>query len=131
MEGTPAYVLTHTQLEQLMLDTARRAAELTVDKLRAELTQDPSLKQLYDLRGYILDRSTIKNPRARWASSHLIRRIETNSKDQPKSVAWFMKFQKETGLKDCPSRKSPTHGRSREWTFEDIANAWEGYYAFM
>ncbi|THK33743.1 hypothetical protein EHS39_34300 [Ensifer sp. MPMI2T] len=45
-----------------------------------------------------------------------------------RSTAWFMKFQRETGLNECFSRSSPAYGRRREWAFFDIKLAWDAYY---
>ncbi|WP_158510368.1 hypothetical protein [Roseibium album] len=43
-------------------------------------------------------------------------------------MTWLHRFKQESGLADCASRPCPTHGRLQEWTFENIANAWERYY---
>ncbi|MCW2307360.1 hypothetical protein [Rhodobium gokarnense] len=131
MEGTPAIVLTHEALDRLLEEAGCRAAEKTVAKLQSQLIQDPRERHLRQLRGYLMDRSTLQNPRELWANGHHIRRIELSSKGKPKSMTWFQRFKHESGLAACISRPSAEHGRLQEWTFEDIANAWDRYYALQ
>lgn len=128
MEALQALVLTNTQLRAMLIDAAREGAKLAVAELRADLHQSPDDANLQQLRAYLTNPSSIPNPRDRWASGAIIRAIESSPRGKPKSNAWFMKFQRETGLKGCPTRPSPTHGRSREWTFADIRAAWVAYY---
>jgi hypothetical protein len=128
MEALQALVLTDTQLRALLIDAAREGAKLAVAELRADLHQSPEDAILQQLRTYLVNPASISNPRERWAHSGIIRAIEPSSRGKPKSVTWFMKFQRDSGLKDCPTRSSPTHGRSREWTFSDVRLAWEMYY---
>lgn len=124
MDAMPAVVLTHMQLKELLVSAGREAAEQVITELRAELVQDPRQKNLLHLREYLADPSSIPNPREYWADSWTIRSIYPNSKGEPKSVSWFMKFQRNTGLKDFITRRSSTHGGSKEWCFEDIYNVW-------
>ncbi|MGR6431057.1 hypothetical protein ACU5AY_09075 [Rhizobium sp. PAMB 3174] len=128
MEALQALVLTNTQLRDLLTDAAREGAKLAVTELRADLHQTPEDATLQQLRAYLSDPAHIPNPHERWAHADIIRRIEQTPRGNPKSTAWFMKFQRETGLKDCRSRPSPAHGRRREWTFMDIKLAWDAYY---
>ncbi|MEM5585235.1 hypothetical protein WNZ15_22455 [Roseibium sp. AS2] len=128
MEALPAIVLSTEALEEMLERVGRRAAELVVAQLNADLREDPQDRQVKLLRCYLADRRSIEDPRAMWANSHHIRRIEVGSNGKPKSMTWLHRFKQESGLIDCVSRPSPTHGRLREWTFEDIANAWERYY---
>ncbi|RNC90774.1 MAG: hypothetical protein ED558_17470 [Oricola sp.] len=128
MPFVPAITLTEPQLQELLVAAGRLAAEQVVAELRASLVQDPREQTLLRLRGFLQDPSTITDPRAQWADSALIRRIRPNRQGKPKSVAWFMKFQKATGLCNCPNRRSPNHGRAKEWTFADIRHAWQHYY---
>ncbi|PLX39564.1 MAG: hypothetical protein C0606_03430 [Hyphomicrobiales bacterium] len=129
MEAIPAIVLSKDVLEEMLTEAGRRAAELTVEKLQAQLVQDPRERHLRLLRSYLLDRSEVEKPRDMWASSHDIRRIELSAKGKPKSTTWFQRFKRESGLAECVSRPSASHGRLQEWTFEDIANAWQRFYA--
>ncbi|MCI5076862.1 hypothetical protein [Oricola sp.] len=128
MEGIPAVVLTHDQLSEMLESAGQRAAELAVKRLRSELQQSPEQATLERLRGYLADPATVADPRSLWAHSGIIREVQPTPRGKPKSVAWFMKFQRETGLKDCSTRRSPTHGRRKEWTFADIGLAWGVYY---
>lgn len=129
MIPTPALVLDEESLEGLLIKAGCLAAEETVRKLKAELVQDPQEKHILRLRNFLIDRSTIVKPREIWANGHHIRRIELSAKGKPKSTTWFQMFKRESGLGACTSRPSSQHGRLREWCFEDIANAWEKYYA--
>lgn len=128
MEALQALVLTDTQLRAMLTDAAKEGAKLAVAELRADLHQSPDDATLQQLRAYLTNPASIPNPRDRWASGAIIRAIEHSPRGKSKSTAWFMKFQRETGLKDCPTRPSPAHGRSREWTFADVRAAWEVYY---
>ena len=128
MEATQALVLTHAQLREMMEQAGRHAARIVVEELKSELRQEPEERILQQLRAYIEDPASVPNPREHWAHSGIIRTIRTTSSDKPKSAAWFMRFQKETGLNACSSRPSPVHGRRKEWTFADIRLAWGAYY---
>lgn len=123
-----ALVLTDTQLRDMLTEAARQGAALAVGELRAELHQTPEDATLMRLRTYLTDPKSLSNPRDHWAHSGLIRQISTTQRGKPKSVAWFMKFQRETGLNGFIHRPSPSHGRRREWTFADIRLAWRSYY---
>ncbi|RUW51087.1 hypothetical protein EOA32_17225 [Mesorhizobium sp. M1A.F.Ca.ET.072.01.1.1] len=128
MDAMQALVLTSTQLRDMLKEAARQGAALAVEELRAELHQAPEDATLQKLRGYLADPASVSNPQAHWAHSELIRRIQTTGRGKPKSTAWFMKFQRESGLAGCPTRQSPAYGRRREWTFADIRLAWDAYY---
>ena len=128
MEAIPAIVLTKSDLQEMLEQAGQRAAELVLAQHNADLMLDPQERQVKLLRGYLADRSSIEDPRAMWANSHHIRRLEVGANGKPKSMTWLHRFKQETGLAACVSRPSPAHGRLREWTFEDIANAWERYY---
>ncbi|SOC48182.1 hypothetical protein SAMN05892877_14126 [Rhizobium subbaraonis] len=128
MEALQALVLTNAQLREILTEAARQGAALAVADLRAELHQTPDDATVRQLRAYLTDPSTISNPEDQWAHSGLIRQIELTPRGKPKSAAWFMKFQRETGLVDCFTRPSPSFGRRREWTFYDIRLAWNAYY---
>lgn len=128
MEAMQALVLTGTQLRDMLTEAARTGAALAVEALRAELHQSPDDATVKKLRAYLADPASIPNPHDHWAHSGLIRQIATMSGGKPKSAAWFMKFQRETGLADCFTRPSPGYGRRREWTFADIKLAWDAYY---
>lgn len=130
MEATPAIVLTHVQLKELMMAAGEEAANRVVTDLRNDLIQDPRTQTLNRLRAYVADPTTIPDPRDQWADSQIIRQIQPTVQGKTKSISWFMKFQKQTNLKNCITRKSQSHGRAREWCFEDIRNAWSIYYAF-
>ena len=125
----PAIVLTEDVLEEMLIRAGRLAAEQTVAKLKGELMQDPRERHILLLRNFLNDRSTVPNPRDVWANGHHIRQIELSNQGKPRSMTWFQRFKTESGLAACVSRPSPSHGRLQEWTFEDIANAWEHYYA--
>ncbi|MBO6674110.1 MAG: hypothetical protein JJ908_05860 [Rhizobiales bacterium] len=130
MKAQPALILAPDQLEDLLAQTAKQAADQAVAALREDLARDPREQLVHDLRAYILDHTTEPNPESRWANGHHIRQIELNGRGRPKSLAWFQKFKQDSGLAKCPHRSSPQHGRLQEWTFRDIALAWHGYYAF-
>ncbi|CVI17453.1 conserved hypothetical protein [Agrobacterium fabacearum CFBP 5771] len=128
MEPMQALVLTHTQLDDMLREAARQGAALAVAELRKDLHQAPDDVTLQRLKAYLADPRTITNPHDCWAHSGIIRLIEPTPRGKPKSSAWFMKFQRETGLADCYTRPSPAYGRRREWSFADIALAWRAYY---
>lgn len=128
MEALQALVLTSAQLRDMLMEAAKQGAALAVAELRADLRQSPEDATLQKLRSYLADAASLSNPRDHWADSGLIRRIQATGRGKPKSMAWFMKFQRETGLSGCPTRQSPAYGRRREWTFADIKLAWDAYY---
>lgn len=128
MEALQALVLTNAQLRDMLTEAARQGATLAVEQLRANLHQTPEDATLQTLRAYLDDPATVSNPRDRWAHSGLIRQIQTTARGKPKSTAWFMKFQCETGLIECVTRPGAAYGRRREWTFADIKLAWHAYY---
>lgn len=123
-----ALVLTNTQLREMLTEAARQGATLAVETLRAELHQSPDETVLQKLRAYLADPASLPNPHEYWAHSGLICQIERKPNGKPKSSAWFMKFQRDTGLVDCFTRPSPAYGRRREWSFADIRLAWNAYY---
>ncbi|MER8882457.1 hypothetical protein [Mesorhizobium sp. M0816] len=128
MDALQALVLTSTQLRDMLTEAAKIGAALAVEELRADLHQTPEDATLQKLRGYLADPASLANPNDHWAHSELIRRIQTTARGKPKSTAWFMKFQRETGLNECFTRLSPAYGRRREWSFADIRLAWDAYY---
>ncbi|MER9177772.1 hypothetical protein NKH72_30145 [Mesorhizobium sp. M0955] len=128
MEAMQALVLTSTQLRDMLTEAAKQGAALAVAELRADLHQTPEDATLQKLRSYLADPASLANPNDHWAHSGLIRRIQTTARGKPKSMAWFMKFQRETGLNECFTRPSPAYGRRREWIFADIRSAWDTYY---
>ncbi|MDX8437108.1 hypothetical protein RFN25_27145 [Mesorhizobium abyssinicae] len=128
MEALQAVVLTSTQLRDMLTEAAKQGAALAVEELRADLHQTPEDSTLKKLRSYLADPGSLSNPIDSWADSGIIRRIQPTGRGKPKSTAWFMKFQRETGLAACPTRQSPAYGRRREWTFRDIRLAWNAYY---
>ncbi|MBB2905295.1 hypothetical protein FHR76_001639 [Rhizobium sp. RAS22] len=128
MEAMQAVVLAHTQLEDMLRDAARQGAALAVAELRKEIHQSPDDVTLQRLRTYLTNPASIPNPNDCWAHSGIVRQIELTPRGKPKSSAWFMKFQRETGLVDCYTRPSPAYGRRREWSFADIRLAWAAYY---
>ncbi|MFD1983346.1 hypothetical protein ACFSOZ_11775 [Mesorhizobium newzealandense] len=128
MEVMQALVLTSTQLRDMLTEAAREGASLAVASLRAELHQAPDDATLKKLRAYLADPASLANPQDHWAHSELIRRIQPTARGKPKSTAWFMRFQRETGLNECFTRPSPAYGRRREWSFADIRLAWDAYY---
>ncbi|MER8995571.1 hypothetical protein [Mesorhizobium sp. M0678] len=128
MEAMQALVLTSTQLRDMLTEAARQGAALAVAELRADLQQTPEDATLQKLRSYLADPASLANPNDHWAHSGLIRRIQTTARGKPKSTAWFMRFQRETGLNECFTRPSPAYGRRREWSFADIGLAWDAYY---
>ncbi|MER9474365.1 hypothetical protein [Mesorhizobium sp. M0520] len=128
MEALQALVLTSTQLRDMLMEAARQGAALAVAELRTDLHQTPEDATLQKLRSYLADPASLPNPTDHWADSGLIRRIQSTARGKPKSTAWFMKFQRETGLNECFTRQSSAYGRRREWTFVDIRLAWDSYY---
>ncbi|MBM2716213.1 hypothetical protein JQK88_34660 [Mesorhizobium caraganae] len=127
MKAMQALVLTSAQLREMLTQAAKQGAALAVQELRTELHQAPEDATLQKLRCYLTDPASISNPHDHWAHSELIRRIQATARGKPKSMAWFMRFQRETGLAGCPTRQSPAYGRRREWTFADIKLAWDAY----
>lgn len=128
MEAMQALVLTSTQLHDMLIEAAKQGAALAVQELRADLRQAPEDATLQKLRGYLADPGSLSNPSDYWAHSEIIRRIQPTGSGKPRSTAWFMKFQRQTGLNECMTRPSPAYGRRREWTFADISRAWRAYY---
>ncbi|ESX66039.1 hypothetical protein X759_28240 [Mesorhizobium sp. LSHC420B00] len=128
MDALQALVLTSTQLRDMLTEAARQGASLAVAELRADLHQTPEDATLQKLRSYLADPASLPDPQDHWAHSDLIRRVQATAHGKPKSTAWFMKFQRETGLNECRTRQSPAYGRRREWTFADIGLAWGVYY---
>jgi hypothetical protein len=128
MDAMQALVLTGHQLEELLREAARQGAALAIAELRKEIHQSPDDVTLQRLRTYLTNPASIPNPNDCWAHSGIIRQIESTSRGKPKSSAWFMGFQRQTGLAGCFTRPSPTYGRRREWCFADIRLAWETYY---
>ena len=128
MEAMQAVVLTHTQLTELLEQTGRRAAQTVVEELRSELREGPDERTLHQLRAFLDDPASIPNPHEHWAHSGIIRAVRPTPRGKPNSVAWFMKFQRESGLAGCRHRPSPAHGRRKEWSFTDIRLAWTTYY---
>lgn len=123
-----ALVLTQHKLDELLREAARQGAALAVADIRREMQQSPEDVTLQSLRRFLQDPESIPNPSERWAHSGIIRQIETTARGTAKSTAWFMKFQRETGLAGCYTRPSPAYGRRREWSFADIKLAWDAYY---
>ena len=128
MEAMQALVIMEHELTDLLTKTGKIAAAEILEAFRQEINQDPIEKHATTLRNYIEDRTTLKDPRNRFAHGHHIRLLNPAKNNKPKSIAWFQNFKKESQLKDCPSRASTTHGRLQEWCFEDIANAWDYYH---
>ncbi|CAG1012379.1 MAG: hypothetical protein F9K19_08630 [Rhizobiaceae bacterium] len=128
MDALQALVLTDAQLRMILSEAARQGAAIAVEALRAELHQSPDDMVLQKLRTYLTDPTSIANPADNWAHSGIIRQLQTAPGGKPKSAAWFMKFQRETGLHACFTRRSPAFGRRREWAFSDIKLAWNAYY---
>jgi hypothetical protein len=128
MEAMHALVLTDAQLRELLTEAARQGAAYAVEELRAELRQSPDDATLAELRAYIADPATQPDPHGKWAHSGIIRHIQLTARGKPKSTAWFMRFQRETGLGQCHTRQSAGHGKRREWTFADIKLAWDAHY---
>ncbi|QDG94781.1 hypothetical protein NIBR502774_18940 (plasmid) [Rhizobium sp. NIBRBAC000502774] len=128
MEPMQALVLTGSQLDDMLREAARQGAALAVAELRKDIHQSPDDVTVQRLRGYLHDPASIPNPQDCWAHSGVIRQIEPTPRGKPKSSAWFMKFQRETGLAGCYTRLSPAYGRRREWSFADIRLAWDSYY---
>jgi len=128
MEALRALVLTDLQLQELLAEAAKQGAAIAIGELRADLHQSPDDKVLQRLRTYLTDPGSVPSPRECWAHSGIICRIQPSAHGKARSTAWFMKFQRETGLHECQTRQSPTYGRRREWTFADIKLAWDTYY---
>ncbi|MND97759.1 hypothetical protein D3C80_900860 [compost metagenome] len=128
MEAMQALVLTEHHLNELLREAARQGAALAVAELRSEIHQSPDDITLQRLRGFLQNPSCLSNPHDCWAHSGIIRQVEPTPRGKPKSAAWFMKFQRETGLSGCHTRPSPAYGRRREWSFADIRLAWDVYY---
>jgi len=128
MDAMQALVLTATQLDDMLREAARQGAALAVADLRKETHQSPDDVTLQRLRTFLSDPSSIPNPNDCWAHSGIIRQIELTPRGKPKSSAWFMTFQRQTGLAGCYTRPSRAYGRRREWSFVDIRLAWEAYY---
>lgn len=124
----PALVLTSLQLRDMLTEAAKQGAVLAVRELRADLRQAPEDATLQKLRSYLANPALLPNPHEHWADSGIIRRLQTTGSGKPKSTAWFMKFQRQTGLNQCMTRQSLAYGRRREWTFADIRLAWNAYY---
>lgn len=128
MEPMQALVLTQHKLDDLLREAARQGAALAVAELRKDIHQSPDDATLQRLRSYLANPESVPNPQDCWAHSGIIRQIEPTQRGRPKSSAWFMKFQRETGLGGCYTRPSPAYGRRREWSFADIRLAWNAYY---
>ncbi len=128
MEITSAVVLTVDHVRRIIEETAIETARQTADALKQDLYCDPIDQVANKLRNYIADQTTVENPRESWANGHHIRRLELNSKGDPKSISWFHRFKRDSGLAECISRSSNIHGRLQEWTFQDIASAWHNHY---
>lgn len=128
MEPLQAVVLTQMQLSEMLREAARQGAALAVAELRKDIHQSPDDATLQRLRTYLHEPSSIANPQECWAHSGVIRQIELTPSGKAKSSAWFMSFQRQSGLAGCFTRPSPTYGRRREWSFADIRLAWEVYY---
>lgn len=128
MEALQALVLTDMQLRDMLTEAARQGATLAVRELRADLHQTPDDAALQKLRAYVADSASLPNPDEHWAHAGLIRQVQLTARGKPKSTAWFMRFQRLTGLADCQTRSSPAFGRRREWRFSDIKLAWDAYY---
>jgi hypothetical protein len=128
MEAMQAVVLTHIQLDNMLREAARQGAALAVAELRKEIHQSPDDITLQRLRTYLSNPGCLPEPHDSWAHSGVIRHIEPTPRGKPKSSAWFVKFQRESGLSGCYTRPSPAYGRRREWSFADIRLAWETYY---
>ncbi len=128
MEAMPAVVLSGAHLRDLLTEAAREGAKLAVQELRADLHQSPDDATLQKLRAYLSDPASLTNPHDQWAHSGIIRQIEPTPRGKPKSTAWFMTFQRQTGLVECFTRPSPAYGRRRERSFADIKLAWDVFY---
>lgn len=125
MQGQQAIIVTEYELQQMLAQAGKAAAQEVISSFKAELTDDPTEATTRKLRAYIADRSTVLNPRDMWANALHIRSIKLNSRHKPLSVSWFQKFKKISGLDACFFRPSTATGGRTEWCFEDIANAWE------
>ena len=125
MSGQPAIILMEHELQHILDKIAKNAAREVIDAFKAELTSDPAEAVTRRLSAYIEDRSTIPNPREHWANGLHIRGIKKGASGKPRSISWFQQFKIKSGLDGCFSRKSMAAGGTKEWCFEDIANAWE------
>lgn len=128
MKGIPAIVLSEENLKSMLVAAGELAATLTVEKLERQIIQSPDEKTILQLRGFIQDRGSVTNPREHWANGTHIKSINPASTGKPRTNTWFHHFKTRTGLRECFCRQSPQHARMKEWTFEDIANAWDIYY---
>lgn len=125
MNGQPAIILSEYDLEHMVRNAARQAAQEVIDGLLDDLKGNPNDAVVRNLRAFIEDRSTVANPREVWANGLHIRSIYPGRDGKPKSTSWFQQFKIKSGLNDCLYRKSRSAGGTREWCVEDIANAWE------
>ncbi len=124
MDATPALIMTQGELQNILDETAQKAAHFAIEQLRDELQTDPDKRLVQQLREYILNPETLENPREHWASGPHIRAIELGNKGTAKSIAWFHQFKQKSGLKACFHRRSKRHGHLQEWCFEDIRLCW-------
>jgi len=125
MVGQPAFVVMEYELEHMLRTTAREAAQEVIAAFRSELSVDPTDAVVRRLRGYLEDRSSVANPRDQWANGLHIRLLKPGPGGKARSTSWLQQFKVRSGLCACISRKSLSVGGTREWCFEDIANAWE------
>ena len=125
MSGQPAIIFMEHELQHMLTETAKKAAQEVIDNFKSELSTDPNEAVIRKLRAYIADRRSVSKPRDQWANGLHIRSIKLNTRGKPRSQSWFQQFKVKSGLNDCFNRKSLTSGGFKEWCFEDIANAWE------
>ncbi|OBY24582.1 hypothetical protein A9D60_24050 [Leisingera sp. JC1] len=125
MNGQPAMIFLEHELQHMLTEAAKQAAQEVIDNFKSELSTDPNEVVIRKLRKYLADRRSVANPRDQWANGLHIRSIKTNTRGKPRSQSWFQQFKVKSGLNGCFSRKSLSSGGFREWCFEDIANAWE------
>ncbi|MEW7008473.1 MULTISPECIES: hypothetical protein [unclassified Lentilitoribacter] len=128
MQGTAALVVTKEELKKMLEEVGRISATQILNSFKAELNTNPIEKQTKRLQTYIQDRNSIENPREEWANGRHIRRLNPSKNGKPKSMSWFKTFKEESTLNKCFNRPSPDHGRLQEWTFEDVANAWDHFH---
>lgn len=128
MQGTAAFVVTKNELKDMLEEAGRVGAHEVLSSFKDELNIDPVEEQTKRLQNYIKDRTTIDNPRDEWANGRHIRRLNPSKQGKPKSISWFKTFKEQSTLNQCFNRPSPDHGRLQEWTFEDIANAWDHFH---
>lgn len=121
-------MLSSEQLRDMLVEAAKLGAALAVQELRADLHQTPEDATLQKLRNYLVNPASLSNPNEHWADSGVIRRVQTTAAGKAKSTAWFMKFQRQTGLNACFTRSSPAYGRRKEWSVADIRLSWNRYY---